>query len=274
MDIDLLGPLEARQGGVSVAPTAAKPRKLLAVLGLNAGTAVPQHTIFEELWGDPAPKFAHNSVRTYVLQLRDLIKAAAEHQPGRDRRDAKQVVVTTHHGGYLLDPMDGRIDVHEFDQLAAIGYRAHALGDFEEASRRFTEALAVWRGRALADVQVGAALEPEVHRLEETRLNVLERRIDADLRLGRHHELLGELAGVVSRHRAHEGMHAHYMVALCRSGRRGEAIDVYRRLRGWLVDQLGLEPSFRLRCLQQAILRSDSWLVEHTDERELVLSAS
>jgi DNA-binding SARP family transcriptional activator len=273
VDIDLLGPLAARQDGVSVTPTAAKPRKLLAMLAMNAGRTVPRRTLFEELWGDACPRYAHNSLQTYILQLRNLIKAAPDHRHGRDRCDAKRIVVTCQ-GGYLLDPMGGRIDVREFDRFAAAGHRAHALGDFEAASRRFTEAMAVWRGPAFVDVQVGDVLEAEAHRLQEAWLSVLDRRIDADLRLGQHHELLGELAGMVSKHRTHEGMHAHFMVALYRSGRRCEAIDVYRRLRTLLVDQLGMEPSIRLQRLQQAILQSDSWLVEHTGEPALVARAS
>jgi DNA-binding SARP family transcriptional activator len=273
MDIDLLGPLDARQGGVSVTPTAAKPRKILAMLALNAGQTVPKRTLFEELWGESIPQYAHNSVQTYILGLRKLINAAPDHRHRGNRCDAKQVIVTCQ-GGYLLDPMGGRIDVREFDRLAAAGHRAHALGDFEAASRRFTDAMAVWRGHALVDVPAGYVLEAEAHRLEESWLNVLDRRIDADLRLGRHHGLLGELAGLVSKHRTHEGMHAHFMVALHRSGRRCEAIDVYRRLRTVLVDQLGLEPSIRLQRLQQAILQSDSRLVEHTGEFALARQAS
>jgi SARP family transcriptional regulator, regulator of embCAB operon len=109
-------------------------------------------------------------------------------------------------------------------------------------------------------------LEVEAHRLEEARLNVLDRRIDADLRLGRHHELLGELAGLVGRYRTHEGMHAHFMLALYRSGRRGEAIEVYRRMRTGLVNELGLEPSPSLRRLQHAILMSDPRLTDHGGE--------
>lgn len=272
MDIHLLGPLEARQGGILVTPTAAKPRKLLAVLAMNAGQPVSRRTLFEELWGESIPRYAHNSLQTYILQLRNLIKAAPDHRRGGDRCDAKQVVVTCQ-GGYLLDPMGGRIDVSEFDQLAAVGHRAHLLGHFEAASHWFTEAMAVWRGSALVDVQVGDVLEAEAHRLQEAWLGVLERRIDADLRLGKHHELLGELTGIVSRYRTHEGMHAHLMVALCRSGRRGEAIDVYRRLRVWLADQLGLEPSIQLQRLHQALL-SDARLIEHAGEPAFALAAS
>ena len=263
VDIDVLGPLAAREGGVSVAPTAAKPRKVLAMLTVHADQVVPMASLFEELWGEAIPRSANTTVQTYILHLRNLIGAALEQSGATEVRDAKRILVT-YPGGYLLDTMGGRVDVRDFDRLAAVGHRARELGDFEAASKSFTEALAIWRGRALVDVQTGSLLEVEAHRLEEARLNVLDRRIDADLRLGRHHELLGELAGLVGRYRTHEGMHAHLMLALYRSGRRGEAIDMYRRLRTCLVNELGLEPSPSLRRLQHAILMSDPRLSEQT----------
>lgn len=264
VDTDILGPLVAREGGVSVAPTAAKPRKVLAMLTVHADQVVPMAALFEELWGEDIPRSANTTVQTYILHLRNLIGSALE-QSASEVRDAKRILVT-YPGGYLLDTMGGRVDVRDFDRLAAVGHRARELGDFETASKSFTEALAIWRGRALVDVQTGSLLEVEAHRLEEARLNVLDRRIDADLRLGRHHELLGELAGLVGRYRTHEGMHAHLMLALYRSGRRGEAIDVYRRLRTCLVNELGLEPSPSLRRLQHAILMSDPRLAEQGSE--------
>jgi DNA-binding SARP family transcriptional activator len=261
VDIDILGPLVARKCGTSVVPTAAKPRKVLAMLTVHADQVVPMASLFEELWGEDIPRSANTTVQTYVLHLRNLIGTALDQQPADRPRDAKRVLVT-YPGGYLLDTMGGRVDVHEFDRLAALGHRAREMGDYEAASRHFTEALSIWRGRALVDVQTGSLLEVESHRLEEARLNVLDRRIDADLRLGRHHELLGELAGLVGRYRTHEGLHAHLMLALYRSGRRGEAIDVYRRMRTGLVNELGLEPSPSLRRLQHAILMSDRRLAE------------
>ncbi len=265
MDIDVLGPLVARQGGTSVVPTAAKPRKVLAMLTVHADQVVPMASLFEELWGEDIPRSANTTVQTYILHLRNLISAALQVSPVDGSVDPKRVLVT-YPGGYLLDTMGGQVDVREFDRLAALGHRAREMGDYEAASRSFTEALAIWRGRVLVDVQTGALLEVEVHRLEEARLNVLDRRIDADLRLGRHHELLGELAGLVGRYRTHEGLHAHLMLALYRSGRRGEAIDVYRRMRTGLVNELGLEPSPSLRRLQHAILMSDRRLAEVGNE--------
>ena len=233
------------------------------MLTVHADQVVPMASLFEELWGEAIPRSANTTVQTYILHLRNLIGAALEQSGATEVRDAKRILVT-YPGGYLLDTMGGRVDVRDFDRLAAVGHRARELGDFEAASKSFTEALAIWRGRALVDVQTGSLLEVEAHRLEEARLNVLDRRIDADLRLGRHHELLGELAGLVGRYRTHEGMHAHLMLALYRSGRRGEAIDMYRRLRTCLVNELGLEPSPSLRRLQHAILMSDPRLSEQT----------
>jgi DNA-binding SARP family transcriptional activator len=273
VDIDVLGPLVAREGGVSVAPTAAKPRKVLAMLAVHADQVVPMASLFEELWGDDIPRSANTTVQTYILHLRNLIGGALEQTPASEIRDPKRILVT-YPGGYLLDTMGGRVDVRDFDRLAAVGHRARELGDFETASKSFTEALAIWRGRALVDVQTGSLLEVEAHRLEEARLNVLDRRIDADLRLGRHHELLGELAGLVGRYRTHEGMHAHLMLALYRSGRRGEAIDVYRRLRTCLVNELGLEPSPSLRRMQHAILMSDPRLSEQGTEATSMVRAA
>lgn len=272
MDIDVLGPLAAREGGVSVAPTAAKPRKVLAMLAVHADQVVPMASLFEELWGEDIPRSANTTVQTYILHLRNLIGTALSQSATSELRDPKRILVT-YPGGYLLDTMGGRVDVRDFDRLAMAGHRARELGDFESASKSFSEALTIWRGRALVDVQSGSLLEVEAHRLEEARLNVLDRRIDADLRLGRHHELLGELAGLVGRYRTHEGMHAHLMLALYRSGRRGEAIDVYRRLRTCLVNELGLEPSPSLRRLQHAILMSDPRLAEQGGETAMVRAA-
>ncbi|MER7842052.1 AfsR/SARP family transcriptional regulator [Streptomyces sp. NPDC096040] len=122
------------------------------------------------------------------------------------------------------------------------------------ASRTLRQALDLWTGPPFADVHTGAHLAMEARRLEESRLCALDQRIEADLRLGRHRELLAELTVLTSRYRTHENLHAQFTLALYRSGRRGEALHVYRQLRTLLVRDLGLEPSARLRRLQQSIL--------------------
>jgi DNA-binding SARP family transcriptional activator len=217
-------------------------------------------------------------LQTYVLQLRELISGALRAGPpaagaaaaaaaaagagagaagveGERVRGAKDVLVTSP-GGYLLVGGGGVCDVTEFERLAGLGYRAMDAGDFPGAARVLREALGWWRGAAFADLPAGAQLGVEARRLEEGRLCALDQRIEADLRLGRHRELLAELTVLVSRYRTHENLHAQFMIALYRSGRRGEALEVYQRLRATLVRELGLEPSSRLHRLQHSLLTS------------------
>ncbi|MGW3658732.1 AfsR/SARP family transcriptional regulator [Streptomyces sp. NPDC005151] len=259
MQIDVLGILDVRENGASIAPTAPKPRQVLALLALHADQVVPVSALIDELWAGRPPRSARTTLQTYVLQLRDLITLALEKEtPAAEpasppRRRAKDVLVTSP-GGYMLVSGGGTSDVREFERLAGVGYRAMDAGDFQGASRLLREALALWTGSAFADVQTGAQLEMEAKRLEESQLCALDQRIEADLRLGRHRELLPKLTVLTSRYPTHENLHAQFMLALHRSGRRGEALDVYHRLRSTLVRDLGLEPSARLRQLQQSIL--------------------
>jgi SARP family transcriptional regulator, regulator of embCAB operon len=255
VDIDVLGPLTARIAGVSITPSAAKPRKVLAMLAVHADEVVPVASLYEELWGEAVPRSAGTTLQTYVFHLRGLIGAAMKQ--AQVDGDPKAVLLTQP-GGYLL--RGGVVDVKEFDRRALEGHRAREKGDFRAAARLFREALAYFRGEALVDVQAGPMLEVELDRLNEARLNVLDRRIDCDLRLGRHHELVGELTALVARNRMHEGLTAHLMVALYRCGRRGHAVEVYRRLRQNLVNELGLEPSPALHRLQRLILTADARL--------------
>ncbi|MFC9297016.1 BTAD domain-containing putative transcriptional regulator [Streptomyces sp. NPDC057011] len=258
MDIDVLGALAVRENGISITPTAPKPRQVLALLALHADQVVPVSALIEELWAGEPPRSARTTLQTYVLQLRALIATALERGAGEGEqvgavRTAKDILVTLP-GGYLLNSGGGTLDVREFDRLAGTGYRAMDAGDFPGAARLLREALALWSGPAFADVQGGVQLDMETRRLEETRLCALDQRIEADLRLGRHRELLAELTVLVTRYRTHENLHGQFMLALHRSGRRGEALDVYQRLRGTLVRELGLEPSVALRRLQRSIL--------------------
>ncbi|MFC8130174.1 BTAD domain-containing putative transcriptional regulator [Streptomyces sp. NPDC057302] len=255
MEIDVLGPLAVRENGVSITPTAPKPRQVLALLALHADQVVPVGSLIEELWATTPPRSARTTLQTYVLQLRELIAVALEKDEppqGQPRRSAKDVLVTLP-GGYLLRG-GAASDVREFERLAGMGYRAMDGEDFREAAQQLRQALGLWSGSAFADVQTGAQLEMEAKRLEESRLCALDQRIEADLRLGRHRELLAELTVLVSRYRTHENLHAQFMLALHGAGRRGEALDVYQRLRGTLVRDLGIEPSARLRRVQRAIL--------------------
>ncbi|WP_188300427.1 BTAD domain-containing putative transcriptional regulator [Streptomyces sp. CBMA156] len=254
MEIRVLGSLGVRLCGVSVVPSAPKPRQVLALLALRADQVVPAGVLADELWSGHPPRSARTTVQTYVLQLRDLIeRALAQGDGGPGASCAKDVLVTSA-GGYMLNSGGGLVDLQEFDRLAGHGYRAMDGGDFPLAARQLGEALALWRGPAFADVPVGGQLAVEARRLEETRLCALDQRIEADLRLGRHRVLLAELTVLVDRYRTHESLHGQYMIALHRSGRRGEALEAYQRLRNTLVRELGMEPSAMLRRLQRSIL--------------------
>ncbi|MFG3589858.1 BTAD domain-containing putative transcriptional regulator [Streptomyces sp. NPDC047990] len=248
MDIDVLGALAVRENGVSITPTAPKPRQVLALLALRADQVVPVVALVEELWGNSPPRSARTTLQTYVLQLRELLAQALE----GGRSGAKDVLMTLP-GGYLLVSGGGRSDVREFERLAGEGYRAMDQGAFTEAARTLAGALELWTGPAFADVTAGAQLAMEIRRLEESRLCALDQRIEADLRLGRHRELLPELTVLTSRYRTHENLHAQFMLALHRSGRRSESLSVFHQLRATLVNDLGLEPSPRLRRLQHSI---------------------
>lgn len=135
-----------------------------------------------------------------------------------------------------------------------MGYRAIDAGDFQGAVRQLRKGLELWTGPAFADVQLGEVLQMEAKRLDETRLCALDQRIEADLRLGRHRDLLAELTVLVNRYPTHENLHGQYMLALYRSGRRSEALAAYQRVRTTLVRELGLEPSTDLRRVQRLIL--------------------
>jgi DNA-binding SARP family transcriptional activator len=253
MDIKVLGPLEAGEGSVSCVPSAAKPRQILALLALQADHVVPVPTLMEEIWGESIPRSAATTLQTYILQLRRRISQAL----GDDAdRDAKQVLVTQH-GGYSLRVRPGQVDAHQFERTAAAGRAAFAAEDYATASRLLGEALALWNGPALVDVRVGSVLELEVLRLTENRTVCLERRFDADLRLGRHSELVPELYSMTMRHPMHENFCAQLMIALHQSGASWRALHAYQRLRRTLVDELGMEPSPRLQRLQQAVLSGE-----------------
>ncbi|MEU6479742.1 AfsR/SARP family transcriptional regulator [Streptomyces sp. NPDC047017] len=255
MDIALLGTLTVREQRHSITPTAPKARQVLALLALHADQVVPVPALIEELWAGTPPRSARTTLQTYVLQLRSLISAALEQGQGSapGRRTAKDVLLTLP-GGYLLHSGGGTSDVREFDRLFGRGSQAMDAGDFPGAARLLREALSLWSGPAFADVHGGVQLDTEARRLEETRLCALDQRIEADLRIGRHRELLAELTVLADRYRTHENLHGQFMLALHRSGRRGEALDVYQRLHQTLVRELGLEPSAGLRRLQRSIL--------------------
>jgi SARP family transcriptional regulator, regulator of embCAB operon len=251
MRIELLGPLSVHIDQVPVMPVAAKPRQVLALLALNAGRVVPVSMLMEELWGDQPPPSAMTTLQTYIMETRRRMTAAI----GPDQ-DPKRVL-RTRHSGYVLECHAEHIDVREFERLARAGRTAAESGDDRTTSELLGRALALWRGSALVDVRKGRVLDLEATALEETRLAVLSRRIESDLALGRHADILGELTALAARHPLDERLSAQLITAFYRAGNTARALQTFHSLRSMLVDELGIEPSAQLQRLQHAVLSRD-----------------
>ena len=246
MDFGLLGPLEIRKGNRSVAVGGAKQRAVLAILLIHANRVVSRDRLIEELWPDRRPGEAEHSLDHAISRLRKAL----------DEPD----LLVTQPGGYVLVVEAQQIDVHRFEQLLAAGRTANAEGRHLDAAAALAQALALWRGDALADVAYEAFARREVERLDEVRLEAIEERIDAELALGRHHALVAELESLSAAHPLRERIVRQRMLALYRSGRQAEALEVYAAARRRLVEELGLEPGTSLQELQQQILRQDDSL--------------
>ena len=229
--------------------SAVQQRALLAVLLLHANVRVPRERLIEELWGDAAPPTVNAVLNNYLTKLRRLLASG----------DGDGVLTTKAHG-YVLHTDTNGLDAARFEQLIDEARAALARGEAEDAAATFREALALWRGPALADFAYEQFAQREIRRLEELRLAALEDRIDADLALRRHETLVAELEALVAEHAYRERMQAQLMLALYRSGRQAEALDAYGRARRTLVDELGIEPAPRLQDLERAILRHDNSL--------------
>jgi len=252
-DVKLLGELEFTVDGTSITPTAAKPRQLLAMLTLNAGTTVSVSALMAEVWNEGPPRSATATLHTYIGKLRKSLRSAMR----RSQADAERVLVTEP-AGYRLVLPPGSLDTEEYHRHAVIGRHAADAGDYLTATRSLGTALALWRGPALADTAPGPNMLADIVALEETRLADLDLRIGADLQLGRHGRLLGELAGLCARYPTSENFCAKYMLALYRSGRQGRALEVFHLLRKTMVDQLGVDPPACVQRLHSAVLRGDS----------------
>lgn len=250
VEIKVLGPLEVSLGGTSIVPTANKPSKLLAMLALNAGHVVTTAALTEEIWDCQPPRSGLPTLHTYILKLRRRLQQALAGENGMTSKD----ILITHRAGYLLNVAPTDVDATRYDLLSAAGHQAVNRGNHETASKTLGEALGLWRGPALADVPTGPQLAIEALRLEENRLGDQHLRIEADLQIGRHHQLLGELATLCARHPLLENFCAQHMVALYRSGRQSQALEAFQRLRANMVEQLGVEPAAKVRQLHHGIL--------------------
>ena len=220
-----------REGDAPLALAGAKQRALLAILLLNANRIVSSERLSEALWEDEPPDTAQKALQVHVSQLRKLL--------GRDRLQTKAP-------GYLLRVEPDELDLARFERLQQEG--------------RLHEALSLWRGAPLAEFAQQRFARSEIARLEELRLSCIEERVERDLAAGRHNELIAELERLVNEQPLRERLRGQLMLALYRSGRQAEALEVYRDGRRTLVDELGLEPGRALQDLEGAILRRDPGL--------------
>lgn len=252
--LGLLGPLLLRRGGRQITPSAPKLRLVLSLLAVQANSVTRVDQLVEELWGESPPPSALTTVQTYIYQLRKLLRL--DDAPPAD--DPARPALLSHPGGYILQLPDlADVDANLFEQLARRG-RAELLGAHAEAAAEaFRDALALWRGNVLEGVPTGPVLYAHATRLEELRRSVVTLRIEADLQLGRHHELIGELGSMVAAEPTREDICAKLMIALYRSGRRVDALNVYQRMRTVLIDELGLDPAADLQRLHQLMLEAN-----------------
>jgi DNA-binding SARP family transcriptional activator len=237
----ILGPLEVAGEDGPLRLGGAKQRALLALLTLNAGRVVPTDTLIDQLWGERPPRTAVTSLQNFVSQLRKLLGPE---------------LVETRPPGYLLQVERDAVDAFRFEQVLG-EVRGLSAAD---RSARLADALALWRGPPLADFTFEAFAQAEIRRLEELHAVALEERIAADLDLGRHSELIGELEALVADHPLRERLRGELMLAFYRSGRQAEALQVYHDARRALVEELGVEPGRPLQELFGAILRQDAAL--------------
>jgi len=238
MEFRLLGPLEALSDGHPLALGGQKQRGVLALLLLHANEVVSTDRLIDEVWGARPPNTVDASLQNCISHLRDVVgREAIERRPP----------------GYRLNVDPERVDALRFERALDA---ARAL-DPPERAAALREALALWRGAPLADVEFSGFGGTEVARIEELRLTALEERIDAELALGRHDAILGEIEALATRYPMRERLRRQQMTALYRAGRQREALRVYQEARLELVEDYGLEPSAELRALERMIIAHD-----------------
>ena len=242
MEFRILGPLEVWDGGSEVSLGGPKPRALLAALLLSPNEVVSADRLIDDVWGEDSLERGAAALRVNVSRLRKALPPD---------------VLATRSPGYVLRVEPDELDLHRFERLVEEGRSLRARGFAADASERLREALSLWRGAPLADFTYETFAQTAIARLEEIRLAAVELRIESDVALGRHDELVGELEALVAEHPLRERLWLYLMTALYRSGRQAEALDAYKAARRALVDGLGIEPSAALQELEGAILRQD-----------------
>jgi DNA-binding SARP family transcriptional activator/tetratricopeptide (TPR) repeat protein len=242
MEFRILGPFDVVKDGEGLLLGSGRQRALLAFLLLNANHAVSIERLVDELWGDKPPERAVKVIQTYVSRLRKVLPEG---------------ILVTCPPGYVAQIEPAQLDLHRFECALGEGRRRLAAHEPAAASTALGEALELWRGPALVEFASEPFARSEGPRLEELRLVAVEERIEAELLLGRHADLVGELESLVAHHPLRERFRGQLMVALYRAGRQAEALAAYRNARSLFVDELGIEPSRSLHDLETAILRQD-----------------
>jgi DNA-binding SARP family transcriptional activator/tetratricopeptide (TPR) repeat protein len=248
MYFGLLGPLMVRAEHGYLTISAPRQRILLAALLLKAGRVVTAEELTEAIWAGQPPRGTQGALHSAVQRLRLSLG------------DGGRSLIITRPPGYLIEPGEDGIDIRGFERLAARATAAAAAGQWPRAAEAAREALELCRGEPLADVPSPLLRAREVPYLTERRLRVLGVRIDADLRLGRHSELVAELRQLVTAHPLREGYRGQLMLALFGAGQQADALAVYQDMRRLLADELGVDPSPDLQAVHQRILTADPGL--------------
>lgn len=238
MEFRILGPLEVWDGDRQLSVRGSKQRALLAILVLHANGVVSTDRLIDLLWGDD--RLDSTALRVRVSQLRKALGVGGE-------------AIVTQTPGYVLRAADEELDLRRFEQLVARSVGAPP----ESAVEHLKEALALWRGAPLEEFSYEDFAQTAIARLEEMHLDALERRIDADLALGRHRDVIPELEALAREHPLRDGPTRQLMLAYYRAGRQADALETFRASRARLVDDLGLEPTPALQELERAILHHD-----------------
>jgi YVTN family beta-propeller protein len=247
VEFRILGSLEVSDGSDALPLHGPKERALLAYLLLHANEVVPTDRIIEDIWGDAPPRTVGSALHVYVSRLRKVVNENNGADTGLFREQT----------GYVLRIRDEQLDLHRFESRAQVGKEMLASGDPRGAARELRAALSLWRGTPLAELAYEPWAESEIARLQEERLAALEERIDADLELGRHGDVVPELEKLVADQPLRERTRAQLMLALYRSGRQADALHQYDEARRLLAEELGLEPGPTLKRLHHGILAQE-----------------
>jgi DNA-binding SARP family transcriptional activator/tetratricopeptide (TPR) repeat protein len=250
VEFRILGPLEVVENGTTIEVPPGKQRTLLAALLLSPNEIVSVERLIDAIWGAAPPGSAANALQVYVSNLRKLL------EPGRPR-GAESELLRTAPPGYQLRLGANALDLASFEHLAAEGRRALGEGDFELASAKLRDGLALWRGSALADVPLESAYASEPARLDDMRLAAVEDRLEAEIALGNCAEHIPTIETLIVENPLRERLRGQLMLALYRTGRQAEALAAYAATREVLVEELGIEPSPALQRLERGILVQD-----------------